>query len=171
MGGEPDVPQTPLSQQVSWKQTGYTSWDQGKTYRQDPNKHFSFEGGEYYITPGADVNDRGSWQVDTMSGYHRTPSEQAFYQAQAEERRAQTAYQENVLSAMTERNRIMLEQLEQEKAKLEAERKAYEAKLKEEEEKRKKRLQLAARGRGTILTGGRGDESQAPLRRQTLGAV
>ncbi|KMY67129.1 hypothetical protein AAU61_14475 [Desulfocarbo indianensis] len=50
---------------------GYTSWDQGKTWGEDPNYHFTSDGKNYYVKPGEDPNDKASWKLDTMAGWHR----------------------------------------------------------------------------------------------------
>ena len=167
-----NVPDTPLSQQVNWKETGYTSHDGGNTYTEDANKHFSYEGGDFYVTPGADVNDRNSWQSDTMYNYHRSPAEQELALWREREMSAMTEHNNSVLDQMRQQNELMLAQLQAEAKRLAEEKAEYEEKLRLEEESRQKKLALAAKGRsGTLLTGGRGVEEESTGRRKTLGAA
>lgn len=49
-----------------------TSFDQGKTWVDDPNIHLQDESGNwFYVTPDKDPSNPANWMVDTMAGWHR----------------------------------------------------------------------------------------------------
>lgn len=136
--------------------TGYTSWDEGKTYQADPNTHFTVNGVPYYVEAGADTNDRSNWKADTMSGYHSTydPNMDAGTGTEF------SADFDQFKSDLDAQLASLQSQMESNLASIQAQSDAYKAKIAELTDSRKKRISGMMAGRtGTNTTGGLGDTS------------
>lgn len=164
MGKGPSLPPPPpLSEQVTYRQdTGYTDWGDG--YRKDDNKHFSYQGQDYYVTPGQDINDRSNWQPDTMAGHHITAGQKELLDIQQQEIEMFNqinASIERAMAAASASNRSIADAINRQNA-------ARSSEAASIDEANKKRLALAAKGRmGTWLTRGK-EEEEAPVKKASL---
>lgn len=178
-GGSAPTPQDPpWKERVQWIDSDFTSWDQGETWREDPNYHFFYGGEHYYIENMADVEDQSRWRVDTMSDWHHSQDQHTAYQkrqeAEAKAREAHDAQMRNL-----ERQQAYMAAMQESMARAAAERSAYYAKLDkaaasaaaEAKTKEERRRRLASMGRSNLnLTGGRGAEmDEANVLKRKLG--
>jgi hypothetical protein len=170
MMSTPKLPEVPLSQEVAYKDVAYRQV--GGSWIEDKNKHFSYQGEDYFVYEGGDVNDREQWYHDTgandlrsQSQYEQHTANQANLEAINTQNQINTGMLNQAKEQLAlERRRFEAEQkrIAQELAKLEAER---TAKAEAEQE----RLRRKQKGRkATILTGGQGLNSAAPTKRKTL---
>lgn len=123
--------------------TGYTSFDRGDSYQEDPNTHFKDQyGAAWYVDAGADLNNKSAWKSDTMQGYHMSRAEMsqrneaAAAEEQAQEDRQLARYQwdqmfslqKDQAAAANAARQQQLSLLAEEKAATEAAQKAQAAK-------------------------------------------
>ncbi len=156
--------------------TGYTSWDKGRTWREDPNTHIRDKyGNQWYVPAGADPYDPSNWHRDTMAGYHMSAQE---YQQMQEAKRQQEEMERMQREALELQRRYVEEQARAQQeylAMVKRYQEEMEAKARAEEEalraREKRRLQLMRLGRRrTILTGPRGaDMTTLITRKRKLG--
>lgn len=106
---------------VTYK-TGWTSFDQGATYEEDPNQHFYYGGKYYYVGPDEQIGTPGlpladeqpengqtfeagkgipdNWKEDTMAGYHASSDPYASQKSMAAAWAEMMASFQESLSAM-----------------------------------------------------------------------
>jgi hypothetical protein len=168
-GGSSSAPATPAPQ-INHVPSDYTSWDQGKTWEEDPNKHFYYDGENYYIEPGEDINDQSTWKKDTAAGYHLSSADYNTWQDQQAQKRKQEEVYNQQLSYYQEAAENARQQTELARQQYEEEKRLRsEEQAKQAAEKKRRRDLLASGRRPNLLTSGQGAEDDYKVRKPKLG--
>jgi hypothetical protein len=172
MDTSPDIPQTPLSQQVAYISSDYTIQPDGTWKPDSEHTHFQYDGGNYYVRTGESINKRSNWFPDTMTGQHRSTSEYEAHlanQNQEEANQIQADYNQKTLEQAQQQLNLQRQAYETEQARIAQELAEIQAERQAEIDAENERLRRKQKGRkATILTGGSGLSGDAPTKRKTL---